>query len=142
MTDTTTDAPTTRRTWSRWSRRRLRATGPSARVRLGQRVAPTSRSRPTRRRSSTARSRPGRPPALDAAMSELLDLQDDLADVVVWLAENWSADLPVPHGHQHATGYRGSARRRIRPGVRAAGVLRTDPSDAGPRWPTLLGGRR
>jgi hypothetical protein len=33
---------------------------------------------------------------LDRVMSELLDLQDDLADMVVWLAENWSADLPVP----------------------------------------------
>jgi hypothetical protein len=33
---------------------------------------------------------------LDAVMSELLDLQDDLAAMVVWLAENWSADLPVP----------------------------------------------
>jgi hypothetical protein len=33
---------------------------------------------------------------LDAVMSELLDLQDDLAGVVVWLAEHWSADLPVP----------------------------------------------
>jgi hypothetical protein len=33
---------------------------------------------------------------LDRVMSELLDLQDDLAAVVVWLAENWSADLPVP----------------------------------------------
>ncbi len=33
---------------------------------------------------------------LDGLMSELLDIQDDLASVVVWLAENWSADLPVP----------------------------------------------
>jgi hypothetical protein len=33
---------------------------------------------------------------LDAVMSDLLDLQDGLADMVVWLAENWSADLPVP----------------------------------------------
>jgi hypothetical protein len=33
---------------------------------------------------------------LDAVMTELLDLQDGLADMVVWLAENWSADLPVP----------------------------------------------
>jgi hypothetical protein len=32
-------------------------------------------------------------------MSALLDLQDDLAEVVVWLAENWSADLPVPHAY-------------------------------------------
>ena len=29
-------------------------------------------------------------------MSGLLDLQDDLADTVMWLAENWSADLPTP----------------------------------------------
>jgi hypothetical protein len=33
---------------------------------------------------------------LDRVMTELLDLQDGLADMVVWLAENWSADLPVP----------------------------------------------
>jgi hypothetical protein len=33
---------------------------------------------------------------LDAVMTDLLDLQDDLAAMVVWLAENWSADLPVP----------------------------------------------
>jgi hypothetical protein len=33
---------------------------------------------------------------LDRVMSELLDLQDDLAAMVVWLAENWSADLPAP----------------------------------------------
>jgi hypothetical protein len=33
---------------------------------------------------------------LDAVMGELLDIQDDLAGMVVWLAENWSADLPVP----------------------------------------------
>ena len=29
---------------------------------------------------------------------ELLDLQDDLARAVMWLAEHWSADLPAPHG--------------------------------------------
>jgi hypothetical protein len=34
--------------------------------------------------------------ALDAVMSDLLDIQDDLARVVVWLAEHWSADLPAP----------------------------------------------
>jgi hypothetical protein len=34
---------------------------------------------------------------LDRAMTELLDLQDDLAAAVVWLAEHWSADLPAPH---------------------------------------------
>jgi hypothetical protein len=33
---------------------------------------------------------------LDGLMSELLDLQDDLARAVMWLAEHWSADLPVP----------------------------------------------
>ena len=33
---------------------------------------------------------------LDAVMGDLLDLQDDLAAMVVWLAENWSADLPAP----------------------------------------------
>ena len=38
----------------------------------------------------------GPPDRLDAALSGLLDLQDDLADTVMWLAENWSADLPTP----------------------------------------------
>jgi hypothetical protein len=33
---------------------------------------------------------------LDAAISGLLDLQDDLAAAVMWLAEHWSPDLPVP----------------------------------------------
>jgi hypothetical protein len=33
---------------------------------------------------------------VDALMSGLLDLQCDLADTVIWLAENWSAELPVP----------------------------------------------
>jgi hypothetical protein len=33
---------------------------------------------------------------LDVLMTELLDVQDDLSRVVEWLAENWSADLPVP----------------------------------------------
>ena len=33
---------------------------------------------------------------LDATLSGLLDLQDDLADAVLWLAENWSSVLPVP----------------------------------------------
>ena len=39
--------------------------------------------------------------ALDATLSGLLDLQDDLADTVIWLAENWSSDLPVPHTYAH-----------------------------------------
>jgi len=33
---------------------------------------------------------------LDGAISGLLDLQDDLAQAVMWLAEHWSADLPAP----------------------------------------------
>jgi hypothetical protein len=36
----------------------------------------------------------GPPDAMDRLMTGLLDLQDDLAATVVWLAENWSADLP------------------------------------------------
>jgi hypothetical protein len=39
----------------------------------------------------------GSPSGLDAALSGLLDLQDDLAAVVMWLAEHWSADLPTPY---------------------------------------------
>jgi hypothetical protein len=31
----------------------------------------------------------------DAVLTSLLDLQDDLAAVVMWLAENWSTGLPV-----------------------------------------------
>jgi hypothetical protein len=33
---------------------------------------------------------------VDRLMSELLDFQDDLARMVMWLAEHWAADLPVP----------------------------------------------
>ena len=49
---------------------------------------------------------------LDRMISELLDLQDDLADMVVWLAENWSADLPVPvvYGRDGGGDIRGPAR--------------------------------
>src|SRR5215510_8381186 len=32
---------------------------------------------------------------LDAALGDLLDLQDDLADAVFWLAEIWAAELPI-----------------------------------------------
>jgi hypothetical protein len=38
---------------------------------------------------------------LDWVMGELLDLQDDLAQVVMWLAEHWSAELPVPTVHAY-----------------------------------------
>lgn len=33
---------------------------------------------------------------LDAALTNLLDLQDDLADAVFWLAETWVAEVPTP----------------------------------------------
>jgi hypothetical protein len=36
----------------------------------------------------------GPPDAMDLLMSALLDLQEDLAATVMWLAENWSAHLP------------------------------------------------
>jgi hypothetical protein len=36
----------------------------------------------------------GPPDAMDRLMSALLDIQDDLAATVMWLAENWSAHLP------------------------------------------------
>jgi hypothetical protein len=35
------------------------------------------------------------PDPTDAVLTSLLDLQDDLAAVVIWLAESWSAGLPV-----------------------------------------------
>jgi hypothetical protein len=40
---------------------------------------------------------------LARAALDLLDLQDDLADAVMWLAENWARDLPAPEvlGHVH-----------------------------------------
>jgi hypothetical protein len=38
----------------------------------------------------------GLPEALDGFIGELLDVQDDLSGLVMWLAEHWSADLPVP----------------------------------------------
>jgi hypothetical protein len=41
---------------------------------------------------------------LDRLMGELLDLQDDLARVVIWLAEHWSADLPVPDAYGTGVG--------------------------------------
>jgi hypothetical protein len=38
----------------------------------------------------------GQADELDEFMGDLLELQDDMSTVMVWLAENWSADLPVP----------------------------------------------
>jgi hypothetical protein len=40
---------------------------------------------------------------LDRLMGELLDLQDDLAQAVMWLAEHWSADLPAPYAYGYGS---------------------------------------
>ena len=45
---------------------------------------------------------------LDRLMGELLDLQDDLARAVMWLAEHWSADLPARTPGASATTRHGS----------------------------------
>jgi hypothetical protein len=77
--------------------------------------------------------------AMDALMSDLLDLQDDLAAVVVWLAENWTTGLP-PLGWSAC----GDDRDRERPALRVLGyaspaklaaaalVLDTTPTDDPP----------
>jgi hypothetical protein len=36
----------------------------------------------------------GPPTGLEAVLGGLLDLQDDIADAVAWLAEYWTSDLP------------------------------------------------
>jgi hypothetical protein len=50
----------------------------------------------------------GSPTGIEAVLGGLLDLQDDLADAVMWLAEHWTAELPlpraVPHIDQRANG--------------------------------------
>jgi hypothetical protein len=46
----------------------------------------------------------GPPDAVDVCLSGLLDLQDDIAQVVIWLAENWAADLPAPHWYTGGAG--------------------------------------
>lgn len=38
----------------------------------------------------------GPPDAVDVFLSGLLDLQDDIARLVIWVAENWAPDLPHP----------------------------------------------
>jgi hypothetical protein len=40
--------------------------------------------------------------AMDALVSGLLDIEDDINEAVVWLAENWSADLPAVTWHTSA----------------------------------------
>jgi hypothetical protein len=54
--------------------------------------------------------------AMDELMSDLLDIQDDLAAVVVWLAENWSTGLP-----ELGWTASGDDRHRGRPALRVLG---------------------
>jgi hypothetical protein len=63
----------------------------------------------------------GPPDAMDRLMTGLLDLQDHLAAVVVWLAENWSAD-PPPLGWCA----NGSDRDLDRPALRVIGACNPD----------------
>jgi hypothetical protein len=61
----------------------------------------------------------GSPDAMDRLMTGLLDLQDDLAAVVVWLAENWSADLP-------SLGWYANGSDHDRPALRVIGACNPD----------------
>jgi hypothetical protein len=38
----------------------------------------------------------GPPTGLDILLAGLIDMQDDVADALMWFAENWSSDLPTP----------------------------------------------
>jgi hypothetical protein len=61
---------------------------------------------------------------LDRVMGELLDVQDDLAGMVVWLAENWSAGLPVPTVYGRGGGAGG-----LGPAMVELSAYCTDPAD-------------
>ena len=50
----------------------------------------------------------GPPDRMDRLMGGLLDLQEDLAEVVIWLADHWSADLPVPYPSCPGFGHEGT----------------------------------
>ena len=63
----------------------------------------------------------GPPDAMDALMSALLDLQDDLAATVVWLAENWSAHLPALGWYAN-----GDDRHTSRPALNVTGACDPD----------------
>ncbi|MGH9261945.1 MAG: hypothetical protein ACRD08_18975 [Acidimicrobiales bacterium] len=67
---------------------------------------------------------PGPGDGLDAVMGELLDVQDDLAAMVVWLAENWSAGLPVPTVYGRGGGAGG-----LGPAMVELSAYCTDPAD-------------
>jgi hypothetical protein len=81
----------------------------------------------------------GPPDVMDGFMSGLLDLQDDLAAAVIWLAENWSAHLPGLGWFANG-GDRDIARPAVTvlaycdPGelITAAGVLGAAPTDDPP----------
>jgi hypothetical protein len=64
----------------------------------------------------------GLPDAMDLLMSALLDLQEDLAATVVWLAENWSAHLPELGWYAN-----GDDRDTSKPALRVVGAC--DPDD-------------
>ena len=63
----------------------------------------------------------GPPDEMDRLMSGLLDFQDDLAAVVVWLAENWSAHLPSLGWYAN-----GDDRDGDRPALRMTGYCSPD----------------
>jgi hypothetical protein len=52
---------------------------------------------------------------LAMTLCELMDLQDDIADALMWLAENWASDLPAPRVRVRQDG-----RGRPMPGVALA----------------------
>jgi hypothetical protein len=49
---------------------------------------------------------------LAMTLCELMDLQDDIADALMWLAESWASDLPAPRVRVRRDG-----RGRPMPGV-------------------------
>jgi hypothetical protein len=67
----------------------------------------------------------GPPDEMDRLMSSLLDLQEDLAATVVWLAENWSTHLPVLGWYAN-----GSDLDPDRPALRVLGAC--DPAELAP----------
>jgi hypothetical protein len=64
----------------------------------------------------------GPPDDMDRLMGALLDLQEDLAATVMWLAENWSAHLPSLGWYAN-----GSDHEPDRPALRVLGAC--DPDD-------------
>jgi hypothetical protein len=75
----------------------------------------------------------GPPDEMDLLVSALLDLQEDLAATVVWLAENWSAYLPALGWYAN-----GDGRDSSRPALRVIGAC--DPDEL-PAAAEVLGAR-